>query len=80
MSGAEKITSWHLGKRAYVYIRQSDPRQVRQNLGSQYNQYALVERAVELGWLPDRVHIIDDDQGHSSLEPDRQGFQELVRV
>ncbi|MDQ3928852.1 MAG: recombinase family protein [Chloroflexota bacterium] len=78
MSGTEKITSWHLGKRAYIYIRQSDPRQVRQNLGSQYNQYALVERAVELGWLPDKVHIIDDDQGHSSLEPGRQGFQELV--
>ncbi len=78
MRSAGKIERRHTERRAYVYIRQSDPRQVRQNRGSQYNQYALVEQAVELGWLPDKIHIIDDDQGHSSLEPDRQGFQALV--
>lgn len=78
MSGAETITARHRERRAYVYVRQSDPKQVRDNVGSQYNQYALVQRAIELGWLPEKVHVIDDDQGHSSLEPERQGFQELV--
>jgi DNA invertase Pin-like site-specific DNA recombinase len=75
---ATKITAQHQEKRAYVYIRQSDPRQVRLNRGSQYNQYALVEHAVSLGWIPQRVHVIDEDLGHSSQEPDRHGFAELV--
>jgi DNA invertase Pin-like site-specific DNA recombinase len=78
MRGPEKITGGHLQRRVYVYIRQSDPKQVRENRGSQYNQYALVERAVAMGWRAEQVHVIDDDQGHSSLERDRQGFQELV--
>lgn len=78
MSSTDKITAQHREKRAYVYVRQSDPKQVRDNLGSQYNQYALVERAIGLGWRREQVHVIDDDQGHSSLERDRQGFQELV--
>lgn len=73
-----KITAQHREKRAYVYIRQSDPKQVRLNRGSQYNQYALVEHAVSLGWIPQRVHVIDEDLGHSSQEPDRHGFAELV--
>lgn len=78
MRSLEKVGQQHLERRAYVYIRQSDPKQVRQNRGSQYNQYALVEHAVEMGWLPDLVHVIDDDQGRSSLDRERQGFQELV--
>lgn len=78
MRSSEKITTQHRERRAYIYIRQSDPKQVRQNLGSQYNQYALVERAVDLGWLAEKIHVIDDDQGHSSLERDRQGFQQLL--
>src|SRR5579859_78315 len=78
MRDHEKIAIQHRERRAYVYIRQSDPKQVRENLGSQYNQYALVERAVNLGWLPEQVHVIDEDQGHSSLGRDRQGFHELV--
>lgn len=73
-----KMTAQHLERRAYIYIRQSDPRQVRLNRGSQYNQYALVEHAVSLGWIPERVHVIDEDLGHSGQEPDRQGFAALV--
>jgi DNA invertase Pin-like site-specific DNA recombinase len=73
-----KITAQHRERRAYVYIRQSDPKQVRQNRGSQYNQYALVEHAVSFGWIPQRVHVLDEDLGHSSQEPDRHGVAELV--
>ena len=75
---ATKITAQHRERRAYVYIRQSEPKQVRRNRGSQYNQYALVEHAVSLGWIPQRVQVIDEDLGHSSQEPDRHGFAELV--
>ncbi len=74
----EKITAWHRERRAYVYVRQSTSKQVRENRESQENQYALVTRAHTLGWIPERVHIIDVDQAHSGQDSGRVGFQELV--
>jgi DNA invertase Pin-like site-specific DNA recombinase len=74
----EKITSRHLARRAYVYVRQSSPGQVQHNRESQRNQYALVERAIALGWPPGRIHVIDADLGQSGRDGDRSGFQELV--
>src|SRR5215218_3216419 len=76
--GAEKITSHHLERRAYVYVRQSSPGQVQHNRESQRNQYALAERAVALGWPPARIHVIDADLGQSGQNDSRPGFQELV--
>jgi DNA invertase Pin-like site-specific DNA recombinase len=78
LPAAEKITPIHLARRAYVYIRQSSPKQVLQNRESQANQYALVERAVALGWSADRVQVIDADLGLSGQDRSRAGFQELV--
>ena len=77
-STTEKITPWHQERRAYVYVRQSTTKQVRENRESQQNQYALVHRAQALGWIAERVHVIDADQAHSGLESDRAGFQELA--
>lgn len=74
----DKITPRHRERRAYVYIRQSSPKQVLQHQESQRNQYALVGRAVALGWRSDQVHVIDADQGHSGQDGSRQGFQELA--
>ena len=45
----EEITSSQRSRLAYVYIRQSSPRQVRENLESQKRQRALVHHAVDLG-------------------------------
>jgi DNA invertase Pin-like site-specific DNA recombinase len=75
---AEKITARHRERAAYIYVRQSTVRQVQHNRESQRNQYALVERAVALGWRPERVHVIDADQGQSGQDGTRRGFQELV--
>jgi DNA invertase Pin-like site-specific DNA recombinase len=74
----EKITPRHRERRAYIYIRQSTPKQVRENRAGQDNQYALVERARTLGWPPDRIHVVDDDLGQSGQDGQRPGFQELV--
>lgn len=74
----EKITARHRERAAYVYVRQSTPRQVQQHRESQVNQYALVERAVALGWPPERVHVIDADLGQSGQDSQRPGFRELV--
>lgn len=74
----EKITAQHRARAAFVYVRQSTPRQVQHNRESQRNQYALVERAVALGWRPERVQVIDADLGTSGQDSGRRGFQELV--
>ena len=58
----EKITSRHRQLHAYVYVRQSTPKQVQHNRESQRNQYALVQRALELGWPAERIHVIDIDR------------------
>jgi|SoiMethySBSTD1v2_1073268.scaffolds.fasta_scaffold136500_2 DNA invertase Pin-like site-specific DNA recombinase len=74
----EKITSRHRERAAYVYVRQSTAKQVQQHLESQRNQYALVQRALALGWPSPRIHVIDADLGHSGQDSQRPGFQELV--
>ena len=58
-----RITSNHLSRDAYLYIRQSTPRQVSENGESTRRQYALRERAVAAGWPAERIHIIDQDLG-----------------
>jgi DNA invertase Pin-like site-specific DNA recombinase len=74
-----KISALHLERAAYVYVRQSTHKQVRDNRGSRGNQYALLERAVELGWHEERVRLVDDDQGVSAKNAGgREGFKELV--
>jgi hypothetical protein len=74
-----KIQPTHLTRAAYVYIRQSTMTQVHQNVESQRRQYALVERAKQLGW--DTVQVIDTDLGRSgSGHVQRDGFDDLVAV
>jgi DNA invertase Pin-like site-specific DNA recombinase len=75
---AEKITEGHRERRAYIYVRQSTPQQVHHHRESQQNQYGLVQRAVDLGWIPERIHVIDADQGQSGQDSTRVGFRELV--
>ena len=74
-----KVTQQHLAHDAYLYIRQSTPRQVLENTESTQRQYALRDRAVVLGWPLERVHVIDCDLGKSgSQSAGRDGFQKLV--
>jgi excisionase family DNA binding protein len=73
-----KITDVHLSRRACVYIRQSTQDQVLHNLESQRRQYALVERAKELGF--EHVDVIDDDLGRSGSGTKRPGFERLLAM
>jgi DNA invertase Pin-like site-specific DNA recombinase len=75
----QKITSAHLSRLAYLYVRQSTLRQVFENTESTQRQYALRERALALGWPLDRIVVIDSDLGQSGASAaDREGFQRLV--
>jgi excisionase family DNA binding protein len=72
-----RINSSHLQRTAYVYIRQSKPEQVRNNVESRRRQYSLSERAQQLGFRD--VQRIDDDLARSaSGHVDRHGFEELL--
>jgi len=71
-----RITSEHLGRGAYVYVRQSTADQVLNNHESRRRQYALVDRARALGW--NTVEVIDDDLGRSGSGIARPGFEKLL--
>jgi DNA invertase Pin-like site-specific DNA recombinase len=76
---SHKITTAHLKRDAFLYVRQSSLRQVLENTESTKRQYALRERAVALGWSIDRIHVIDNDLGQSGAQAtNRDGFQHLV--
>ena len=54
-----KITSDHLSRKAYLYVRQSSMNQIYEHRESTRRQYALRERAVSLGWRDEDVVVID---------------------
>jgi len=74
-----KIKSQHLRRNAYLYVRQSTLRQVLENSESTERQYALRQRAIQLGWSQEQIVVIDNDLGQSGASAaDRLGFQKLV--
>jgi hypothetical protein len=62
-------------KMAYVYIRQSSLMQVTRHAERTDLQYALVQRAVALGWPRERVELIDEDlvQNHATSSTMERG-------
>jgi DNA invertase Pin-like site-specific DNA recombinase len=71
-----KITAEHLGRGAFVYIRQSTADQLLHNTESRRRQYGLADRARQLGWSS--VELIDDDLGRSGGGIKRPGFERLL--
>ena len=79
MNGSAKIQPAHLQRQAIVYLRQSSTKQVEHNKESALNQKALRERLLELGWKPEQILLIDEDQGCSAKQAaGREGFQRIV--
>src|SRR5216684_6632383 len=76
---SELIKPNHLDRKAVVYVRQSSPQQVINNQESLRLQYALRQRARELGWHEADIDVIDADLGLSGASAaQRGGFKELV--
>lgn len=71
-----KIGPDHLGREAFVYVRQSTQDQILHNHESCRRQYALADRARQLGW--DAPVVIDDDLGRSGGGIIRPGFERLL--
>lgn len=74
-----KIQSCHQDRLAIIYVRQSTIQQIEKHSESTKLQYALVNRALQLGWPQQRVLVIDNDLGLSGTTAEgRPGFQRLV--
>src|SRR5919109_1245448 len=79
MHNSELITPQHLARKAVIYIRQSTPHQVVSHQESLRLQYALHERARQLGWPAAAIDIIDDDLGLTAASAaHREGFNALI--
>lgn len=74
----DRVPARYLERRAVVYVRQSSGQQVRDHKESQRLQYALVERAQELGWR--QVEVVDRDLGSSATlgAAPRNGFDQVI--
>jgi DNA invertase Pin-like site-specific DNA recombinase len=74
-----KIKQIHTQRSAFVYIRQSTPSQVEHHRESTARQYALVQRACDLGWPKELVIVVDEDLGVSGASVvDRAGFARMA--
>jgi DNA invertase Pin-like site-specific DNA recombinase len=79
LSSVAKISSSHRERLAVIYLRQSSPRQVRENFRSTERQYSLAEEAARLGWEAERILTVDGDLGLSGRDTQaRGGYKELV--
>src|SRR5215212_6136038 len=79
MTTSELVTPLHLARKALIYIRQSTPQQVLTNRESLELQYALGQRALELGWPPAAIEVIDTDLGLTGASAHhRAGYKEVV--
>ena len=79
MHNSDLITPQHLARKAVIDIRQSTPHQVVSHQESLRLQYALHERARQLGWPDEAIDIIDDDLGLTAASAvHREGFNTVV--
>jgi len=79
MDAQTKVQAAHRKRNAYLYIRQSTPRQVLEHQESTQRQYGLRQQALRLGWTEEQIVVIDTDLGQSGASAaDRIGFQRLV--
>lgn len=79
MTDTAKIKPTHIQRAAVVYVRQSTASQVDQHRESTARQYALAERARQLGWTNEQVILIDEDLGLSGASiAKRTGFTRLT--
>ena len=72
MTDPSKIKETHTQRAAVVYLRQSTLAQVEHNRESTARQYALADKACQLGWSKEQVAVIDEDLGLSGSSADKR--------
>lgn len=61
----DKIQAWHLQRTAFVYLRQSTPGQVKNNIEGRQRQRRMQEHVQKLGWPTAQIRLLGADTGHS---------------
>ena len=75
------IKPYHLQLAAYVYLRQSSPSQVRNNVEGRKRQQAMVDHVAALGWPRNQIVLLDADTGRSgSTKHGRTELQTLIEA
>jgi DNA invertase Pin-like site-specific DNA recombinase len=76
---SELVKPHHMQRKAVIYIRQSTAQQVMTNQESLRLQYALRQRAIDLGWDQINVEVVDIDLGQSGATiTRREGFKDVI--
>lgn len=76
---SDLVKAHHLCRKAAIYIRQSSPHQVLTNQESLRMQYALRQRAIDLGWDEISIEVVDADLGQSGATIiNRAGFKDVI--
>ncbi len=79
MTDLSKVKPSHSARQAFIYVRQSSVSQVEHNRESTARQYALGDRAQQLGWPKENIVIIEDDLGLSGATTNkRSGFARMI--
>jgi DNA invertase Pin-like site-specific DNA recombinase len=72
------VKTHHLARFAGVYLRQSSPRQVHENIGSTAVQYDQASYARAFGWPETRIQFFDDLGISGKSVDNRTSYLELV--
>ena len=76
-----KLHARQLERLALVYVRQSSPSQVRNNVESHERQLRMQEHVQQLGWPATHVRLLGGDTGISgSSQHGRKDFQMLLEA
>ena len=76
-----QIKPSHLEKPAFVYLRQSSPTQVKNNVESGRRQRQMEERVAQLGWPSASIHVLGGDTGRSgSTLHGRDDYQVMLEA
>lgn len=79
MLSSELVQPHHLKRKAVIYVRQSTPRQVRDNQESRLIQQAMREHAKALGWPSHIIDVVETDTGRSAKTTHgRTAYKEML--
>ena len=73
-----KIRPEHLERKAFVYIRQSSPQQLRDHVEGRRRQFQMTDWAERAGWPKERIAVIDEEGKTASLPKARVKFGDLI--
>src|SRR5262249_17834884 len=73
-----KIRPEHLERRAFVYIRQSSPQQLRDHAEGRRRQFQMTDWAERTGWPRERIVVIDEEGKTAAIPKARMAFGDLI--